>query len=321
VPSFTALLAIIDLIDNDLPRFRSATDIKAALIIWRKTHGWGLTAEEIGAAELAQRAGTDKDVMKKRLSAVCTAIGIRVEARSAPTRNGGTVHLRTRYHWPINQRVEEILRKAAGTLGSVRPPGSGASDPHPGEPATPTQLHIESIDTEQLGVEEALPEENLEDERRPAAQPAAQSGPSDVHVDTSEPCPPSAGMSQEVEWMRDAMGAYGRRRTMREHTGEEPPPAVALNCLIAAEGIPLREVGEILRHKCFVLGLDPGSKYGPRGWGWFPAVIANELKKRRGSTWQPNLQPSPPRICHSPARRPERSGLARFEIGDLERAI
>ncbi len=39
---FTALVAIVDFIDNDLPKLRSSTDLKAALVIWRKTHGWGL---------------------------------------------------------------------------------------------------------------------------------------------------------------------------------------------------------------------------------------------------------------------------------------
>ena len=81
--------------------------------------------------------------------------------------------------------------------------------------------------------------------------------------------------------MSDAIATYGRRRTMRQHMGEEPPRIIVLKCLDAAVGVPRHDVLEILRYKCVKRGLDPGTSSGPRGWGWFPTIIANEIQARR----------------------------------------
>lgn len=86
---------------------------------------------------------------------------------------------------------------------------------------------------------------------------------------------------EERTWMSDAISSYGRRRTMREHMGENAPPLIVTKCLEAVGGTPLRDIGEILRHKCVNRGLEPGTSKGPLGWGWFPAVIAGEVRARR----------------------------------------
>ncbi len=44
-----------------------AVDLKPALVIWRKTHGFGKTRETIGATELATRTKTGRANIKKRL--------------------------------------------------------------------------------------------------------------------------------------------------------------------------------------------------------------------------------------------------------------
>src|ERR1039458_4901186 len=51
----------------------------------------------------------------------------------------------------------------------------------------------------------------------------------------------------ERQWMADAIGSYGRRCTMRQRTGEDPPSAIVLCCLEAADRTPPGEVGPILR--------------------------------------------------------------------------
>jgi Helix-turn-helix domain len=93
--------------------------------------------------------------------------------------------------------------------------------------------------------------------------------------------PASSFTDEERTWMSDAISSYGRRRTMRQHMQESAPPPIVTKCLEAAGGTPLRDIGEILRYKCVNRGLEPGTSKGPQGWGWFPAVIAGEVRERR----------------------------------------
>jgi hypothetical protein len=81
--------------------------------------------------------------------------------------------------------------------------------------------------------------------------------------------------------MADALNRYGRRRTMRDHMQEDVPAVIVQKCLDAAEGTPLSDIGVILMHKCVNRGLDPGTSSGPKGWGWFPTIIATEVRLRR----------------------------------------
>lgn len=122
IDTFTALLAIIDFIDNEMPTLRSVTDVKIALVLLRKTFGWGRRSEEIGATELGLRAGVDKDVLKNRISPLCARLGVTREQRTSESKSGNMVPLRTRYEWPINDRVRKMLDKKPSTgAGLIQP--------------------------------------------------------------------------------------------------------------------------------------------------------------------------------------------------------
>ena len=86
--------------------------------------------------------------------------------------------------------------------------------------------------------------------------------------------------AEERNWLSDAIGSYGRRRVMRDLMGEEPPPGIIQKCLVAADGLSVKDIFEILRHRC-LHGFEPGTSKGPRGWGWFPTVIENAVKAWR----------------------------------------
>jgi hypothetical protein len=110
----------------------------------------------------------------------------------------------------------------------------------------------------------------------------------DSEPENQNPTPKPASSEKAVrytkadrELLRDVLGSYGRRRTMRYHMQEEAPSAIVEKCLEAADGNSLRDVVEILRYKCVNRGLDPGTSNGPKGWGWFPTVLANEIRARR----------------------------------------
>jgi hypothetical protein len=139
IDMLTALAAVVDLIDNELPAMTSAGDIKAALVIWRKTHGWGLAVEEIGITELARRTQTNADNLRRRLPAVCSALGIKTEARVGETKAGNAIHLRKRYRWPVNDRVRKNLEKASGGWGYTYPEGGGTATRTPPGTGAPTQ--------------------------------------------------------------------------------------------------------------------------------------------------------------------------------------
>ena len=80
--------------------------------------------------------------------------------------------------------------------------------------------------------------------------------------------------------MSGALNSYGQRRTMRQHMQESAPPEIVQKCLEAADGTPLHDIGDLLRHRC-LRGCEPGTSKGPRGWGWFPTVIANAVRDWR----------------------------------------
>lgn len=140
IDTFTSQLVILDFIDNEMPHLRSVTDVKIALVLLRKTLGWGRQSEEIGATELALRAGVDKDVLKDRISLLCAKLGVERQEQTGETKSGNTIRLRTRYHWPINERVRKLLDKTVGTgVGAIRPPRRGESNPQGGASFPPTQ--------------------------------------------------------------------------------------------------------------------------------------------------------------------------------------
>ena len=80
--------------------------------------------------------------------------------------------------------------------------------------------------------------------------------------------------------MSVALNSYGQRCTMQRHMQESAPPQIVQMCLEAADGISLRDIGELLRHRC-LHGCEPGTSKGPHSWGWFPTVIANAIRSWR----------------------------------------
>ncbi len=103
---------------------------------------------------------------------------------------------------------------------------------------------------------------------------------------TSKKKPPSqeeSGHFTAEEWdqMSVLLNFYGSRRTMSHHMQESAPPVIVERCLEIAQGVPLSDVRDILRHKCVNRGFDPGTRNGPKGWGWFPTVLESELRSRR----------------------------------------
>jgi len=85
---------------------------------------------------------------------------------------------------------------------------------------------------------------------------------------------------EEREWLSNAIGVYGQRRTMRAQMGEDPPRVIVQQVLEAADGVPVQDIFAFLRHLCFQ-GCEPGTSKGPHSWGWFPKVIANAIESRR----------------------------------------
>jgi hypothetical protein len=80
--------------------------------------------------------------------------------------------------------------------------------------------------------------------------------------------------------MAAALNSYGQRCTMQRQMQESAPPEIVQMCLEATDGTPLRDIGELLRHRC-LHGCEPGTSKGPHSWGWFPTVIANAIRAWR----------------------------------------
>jgi hypothetical protein len=117
VDAFTALLSIVDFIDHDLSGIQSLPELKIALVIWRKTHGWGKTADAIGDRELAGRVG----MHRRNLRRTTGKMGRFASVEHSESR--GT-KCRTVYRWPVNERVSEAVEKARGG-GIKSTPGGG----------------------------------------------------------------------------------------------------------------------------------------------------------------------------------------------------
>ena len=130
VDTFTALLSIIDFIDNEMPGVKNLGTLKAALVIWRKTHGWGKIAEGIGTKQLQLLTGLARSTIQHNID---TLRFLEVAEPTATTRKGNTRHLRRIFTWPINDRVRELLKKAGRARGGEGSSGGGA----PRDEATP----------------------------------------------------------------------------------------------------------------------------------------------------------------------------------------
>lgn len=104
---FEAQVMMNDFIDNEMPNLKPA-EVKLALVIFRKTIGWGMRSEQIGRTELCKRTKLDPTTVKRTTGPLCATLGIRVDQ---------TPGVRRRYWWPMNERVAANLAKAEAAKG------------------------------------------------------------------------------------------------------------------------------------------------------------------------------------------------------------
>jgi hypothetical protein len=259
VSVYDAYRAMLAFIDNELPRIRRLLELKAILVIWRKTYGWGKFVEEIGAAEFAKRAGADKERMKEVLADMPAGWA---ERRQKITEKGKPVKLRTRYGFPLAREQQATLAcDRQATL--VRKKGAT-----PSPPTGATQSNTESR-SEDCGTSKSSPTH-------------FQSHRSNVGGRSTDE-PRKTFTQEERGWMTRALGSFGQRVQMRRYMGQEPPEVIVEKSLKAADGVDLQDVGDLLRRLC-LKGFEPGSATGPKGWGWFVAVIDHAVKKHREGT-------------------------------------
>ena len=125
-PPFTALLSIIDFIDRDMPRIENIGELKAALVIWRKTHGWGKLSERIGTTELQRRTGLARSTIQRNVGALKFLVAAEP---TKTTRGGNTLHLCRILSWPINDRAFEQIAKAERAKGGEDSTGGRGAPP------------------------------------------------------------------------------------------------------------------------------------------------------------------------------------------------
>jgi len=127
VDTFAAYLAIIDFIDNDMPKLRSIAELRTALVIWRQTHGWHKLSDQIGITQLAKKTQTDPKAIGRALSGkrpggkAGTPLAEKIGIFRQQERDAAGDLARTPYTWPINDRVRAQLEKATES----RPTASG----------------------------------------------------------------------------------------------------------------------------------------------------------------------------------------------------
>jgi hypothetical protein len=287
IGAFAAYVAILDFIDHAMPGVRTLGELRTLLVIWRKTHGWGKLSEKIGTTELEKRTNLDRGTVRRSVQKIAQGSDITVESSKLKVDSGAEVHRRKRFTWPINSRVKAKLIKAGTRTdeGVV-----GASCTYPQVNDAPTDW-VNPAPT-QSGTESRTFRTNTSDYRR-TNRTDRHSHVSSTREMTgkelgnqTQRLKPSASAGlccdskEERAWMSDVLRSYGRRRTMCEHMQEDPPPQIVQQCLEAAYGVPLRDIREILDHRC-TRRCEPGTRKGPNSWGWFPAVIGNAIRARR----------------------------------------
>jgi len=134
VDFFTAVVMMNDFIDNEMPYLKPA-ELKLALVIFRKTIGWGKYSDQIGRKQLCILAKLDKDTVKDAIHNVCEKVGI-VTEQTLENR----VLSRRRYTWPKNERVKATLDKVG-----QRQEGGGQNTPQGEGDNPPTQLHSNKL--------------------------------------------------------------------------------------------------------------------------------------------------------------------------------
>jgi phage replication O-like protein O len=125
VDYFTGVVMLNDFIDYEMPHLKPA-EVKLALVIFRKTIGWGKFSDQIGTTQFCKLAKLDKDTVKDAIHNVCEKVGIMTEQQ----RENGVLP-RRRYTWPMNERVKATLDKTQGKKGGgqITPEGGGQNPP------------------------------------------------------------------------------------------------------------------------------------------------------------------------------------------------
>lgn len=165
VEPFTAYLAMIDFIDNEMPNLGSLAELRTALVIWRQTHGWGKLTDSIGITQFVKKTASDPKAISRALSGwrqggkTGAPLAEQIGVVRRQTRETAGDLARTQYTWPINRRVREKLKqvpekKAVNGGGGVQLPptpdnwagdspenggGWGTITPHGGVQLPPTQ--------------------------------------------------------------------------------------------------------------------------------------------------------------------------------------
>jgi hypothetical protein len=134
VDFFTAVVMMNDFIDNEMPYLKPA-QVKLALVILRKTIGWGKYSDEIGTKQFCILAKLDRDTVKDAIHNVCEKVGIMIEQKRE-----NKVLSRRRYTWPKNERVRATLEKVG-----QRQKGGGQNTPQSEGDNPPTQLHSNKL--------------------------------------------------------------------------------------------------------------------------------------------------------------------------------
>jgi hypothetical protein len=277
VDYLTAMIIMNDLIDNEMPRLKPS-EFKLAMVICRKTIGWGRFSENIGTVELCGRASLDPKTVKTTIRSVCELLGIRIN-QTRDERTG--VLTRRRFTWPINERVASLLDKARAGVGGNLPPtpegqrspeGGGKSTPDGGGQNPPTQSNPSQSDPPQSdplgnGIQEKTDSDNLPTNRKNR----------DSHADSSL----APSQCKPYPDLREAIARY--MATDPQHPAPEdfPTDRRVVEVIQAAGGASETEVVKCLRYLYDERGLRPGTTSGPRSFAWFPKVVRDDFDRRR----------------------------------------
>jgi hypothetical protein len=271
VSAYAAYLALLDFIDNELHYMRTRGELVAHLIVWRKTHGWGKICDAIGANEFERRTGLDALTVRKGLDLMAEQGVVLTESTVQTTAAGNELNARRRYTWPLNARVQKLLETQETQSMRV-----GERITHPSVRNQPTP-GLESNPLNQVPVNKVSDQSTKTTDYQPTNRKRRDSS-AGSDADATEP--KRTFTEQQRAWMADALARYGDPSQMRSVMGEEPPAAIVEQCLQAADGLALQDIGNLLVHRC-QHGCKPRMQKGPRGWAWFPAVIRNAAKEYR----------------------------------------
>jgi hypothetical protein len=267
---FTAHLAILDFIDNDMKNLSSMAELRAALVIWRKTHGWGKMTDAITSSQLVALTGSDRGGIRRARKTLTEKVGISIDQELD---DAGDL-ARTRYTWPINARVRATLEKSA----KAKEEGGVGNAPTGGVRFAPTQsCNYQSCkEVPPVGFSSAV---SVSVERQADTQPTnrktsdsppiLESWAKKPNQQTPKADPPSGGRLDNREektisietgkqfWTAEELQAV--RTAASTLMGHEPRQGFEMSCQLRACGEPASSVILLLR------GLD-GKPATPAKW-------------------------------------------------------